>query len=272
MTRSCNVYGPQQKKENLIPHFEFVHKRIMMGLFANEAMLGGEASPYATQAVSMKVVMHRYLMNRIQLEKLIRTKVFLPITMRQGFVKRTKAELDHKVYGSDKTYILPNFFYTQRLNLLSSTAEQEMLLRLRDKGEIPMEILTDVFGWDPNQLKAPFKREQGTELDPAWRDARKDVIKDPDVRNSVLKGEKIADINLPSAPPQPTSPGRPTKPEGEKVKYEGSVIPAGPGEASPRVKMEEKGKLPKPKGEEAIGTTPAGEAPAAEVAAPKTPA
>ena len=104
-------------------------------------MLGGEASPYATQAVSMKVVMHRYLMNRLLLEKLIRTKVFLPIAVRHGFVQRTQAELDHKVYGSEKKYILPKFFYTQRLNLLSSTAEQEMLLRLRDKGEIPAEIV-----------------------------------------------------------------------------------------------------------------------------------
>lgn len=246
----ANFLTTVDKKENLIPQFEFVHKRIMAGLFANDAMLHGEASPYAAQAVSMRVVMHRYLTNRTLLENLIREKIFLPVAIARGFIERTEAELSHKVRISQK-YILPKFFYTQRLNLLSSTVEQEMLLRLRDKGEIPMEIICDVFGWDPENLKKAFQKEHSTELDPLWRKSREEVSKDPKVRNQILDGTKTADLTIfEKVVTEEPKVGRPPKPEEEKYKPIPAIISPGEGEHSPRFKQQERGVIPKPLGEE----------------------
>jgi intein/homing endonuclease len=237
------------KTEDLIKHFEFVQKRIMMGLFANDGMIKGEASPYATQAVSMRVVMHRYLTNRTLLEKLIREKVFLPVAVAHQFIKRTQAELSHNVRTqSSPEFYLPKFFYTQRLNLMNNTAEQEMLLRLRDKGEIPAELIADVFGWDLEAIKSAFKREQSTELDPVWREARKKVAEIPQVRNQILDGTKLEKMTIPEVTPTDKG-GRPTKPEDEKSKYTPSIVPAGPAEAAPRAKAVERGTLPTPLGE-----------------------
>jgi hypothetical protein len=183
--------------------------------------------------------------------------VFLPIAIAKGYVQRTAAEISHKVHTTKNKYVLPKFFYVQRLNLLSSTAEQEMLIRLRDKGEIPIEIIADVFGWDVEGLKAAFKREQGTELDQSWRKSRDEVVKDSSVQKQILKGTKIADLDIPEKETEVKKvPGRPTIPEEAKAKPETAIISPGPAEASPRKKLEEKEKLPAPKETEKAAVPP----------------
>jgi hypothetical protein len=244
-------------KEDLVKQFDFVHKRLMMALFVNDAMMSGESAPFASQAVSMKVVMHKYLMNRTLLENIIREKVFLPIAAHRGFIKRTEAEVSHNVRTSTR-YILPKFFYTQKLNLMNNSAEQEMLLRLRDKAEIPMEIVADVFGWDLELIKAAFKREQHTELDPVWREARKEASKDARVRNQILDGTKLEEMTLYDDVAQAAAkPGRPVVPEGEKSKAIPAIVPPGMGAAAPRSKAVEKGTVPEPMKELAPGEVPA---------------
>jgi len=244
---NVEYHSAQNHKQDLKTEFEFTQKRIMMGLFASDGMLGSDAGPYATTAVNMKVVMHRYLMNRTMLENLLRQKMFTPLAKARGFVRRTTAELKHNVRTSAPDYILPKFFYVQRLNLLSSTQEQEMLLRMRDKGEIPMSLIADVFGWDVEQLKSKFASESSTVLDPAYREAKKDVLKDAKVRNQVLRGKKLSDIELPEQAPETKTLGRPTIPEDKKVKPEPAIISPGGGESSPRSKQQEKGVVPAPK-------------------------
>ena len=254
------------KTADLGKEFEFVQKRVMIGLFASDAMLRGEASPYASQAVSMRIVMHRYLTNRTLLEKLIREKVFLPIAIAHGFVKRTEAELAHGVRTSTPQYYLPRFFYTQRLNLMNNTAEQEMLIRLRDKGEVPLELLADVFGWDLENIRKSFKQEQSTEIDPLWRESKKEAAKDPAIRNQILDGKKVEEWTITEAKaPEAPKVGRPAKPEDERYKPVPAIIPPGPGAAAPRSKEIEQGKIPTPMGETAREPGPAPVAPEGNV-------
>jgi hypothetical protein len=244
-------------KEDLVKQFDFVHKRLMMALFVNDAMMSGESAPFASQAVSMKVVMHRYLMNRTLLENVIREKIFLPIAMHRNFVKRTEAELAHNVRTSTR-YILPKFFYTQKLNLMNNTAEQEMLIRLRDKMEIPFEIIADVFGWDQENIKSAFTREQHTALDPVWREARKEASKDIRIRNQILDGTPFDELTLYDDVAQAAAkPGRPVVPEGEKSKAIPAIIPMGGGEAASRAKAVEKGTVPEPMKPTEPGVPPA---------------
>ena len=245
-------------KEDLVAQFDFVHKRLMMALFINDGMMSGDSTPFATQAVSMKLIMHRYLTNRTLLENIIKEKVFLPIAQHRKFIKRTPAELNHKIRTSTK-YIVPKFFYTQKLNLLNNSAEQEMLIRLRDKMEIPMEIISDVFGWDLELIKKAFEKEQHTSLDPVWRAAREEASKDVRIRNQILDGTPLEKVTLyDDIVTEKKSPGRPAVPDDKKSKAVPSVVPMGTGDASSRSKGVDKGTIPEPKTTEA----PAAAAPA----------
>lgn len=256
--------------EDLKAQFDFAQKRIMIGLFCNDAMLGGEASPYAKDMINMKVVMHRYLMNRNLLERIIREKVFLPVARQHGLIKRTQAEIKHnlRLSSSLNNYILPKFFYKERVNLLSSQSEQEMLLRLRDKKEIPFELVADMFGWDMDQLEEKFNREADTVFDPLFKAAKDDLSKEKRLRNRILNGDfKNNDFSEVSKTKEDENGkmgremggatnggGRPSLPEDEKVPdYEPSILPGGEGDLSPRGKQEESGELPEPEGGADIG-------------------
>ena len=248
--------------QDLKAEFDFAQKRVMIGLFCNDAMLGGEAGPYAKDMINMKVVMHRYLMNRNLLERLIREKVFLPIAREHGLIKRTQAEIQHKLRlsSSYNNFILPKFFYKERVNLLSSQSEQEMLLRLRDKKEIPFELVADMFGWDMDQLKEKFNNEADTVFDPIYKAAKDDLAKEKALRNRILNGEfknnDYKDLNKTKENPQgkagremggaTNDGGRPPLPEDELKIEEPAILPNGEGDLSPRSKFNESGEDLKP--------------------------
>jgi hypothetical protein len=248
--------------QDLKAEFDFAQKRVMIGLFCNDAMLGGEAGPYAKDMINMKVVMHRYLMNRNLLERLIREKVFLPIAREHGLIKRTQAEVQHKLRlsSSYNNFILPKFFYKERVNLLSSQSEQEMLLRLRDKKEIPFELVADMFGWDMDQLQEKFNREADTVFDPLYKAAKDDLAKEKAMRNRILNGDfkdnNYKDLAKTKENPQgkagremggaANGGGRPPLPEDELKTEEPAILPNGEGDLSPRGKQEEAGELPAP--------------------------
>jgi len=250
--------------EDLKAQFEFAQKRIMIGLFCNDAMLGGEAGPYAKDMINMKVVMHRYLMNRNLLERVIREKVFLPIAKEHGLIKRTQAEIQHKLRlsSSYNNFVLPKFFYKERVNLLSSQSEQEMLLRLRQNKEIPFELVADMFGWDMDQLKEKFNNEADTVFDPLYKTAKEDLAKEKAMRNRILNGEfknnNFSDIDKTKENPQgkagremggaANGGGRPPLPEGDLKIEEPAILPNGEGDLSPRGKQEGAGELPAPEG------------------------
>jgi len=193
--------GTKDKIENLIPWFEWVGKRIMTGMFANEALLGGEAPSYAGQTVNLKMLFHRYVTEREAIEWIFKYKIFLPIAREQQFVRRTDAELAHKIRIKSKTvpaskYYLPQFIW-RKLNLLNNTTEQEMLIRMRNDGRIPMEVINDIFGLQAKSLTEQFKKEEATYFDPEWQELKKQVLADEDnkeVRERYLRGEKLKDI------------------------------------------------------------------------------
>jgi len=194
--------GTKDKIENLIPWFDWVGKRIMTGLFANEALLGGEAPSYAGQTVNLKMLFHRYITERAEIEKIFKYKIFLPIAREQKLIRRTKAEIDHKVRNNfkenvpDDRYYLPTFIW-QKLNLLNNTQEQEMLLRMRTDGRIPQEIINDVFGLSSKIVTKQFETEEATYLDPDWQELKKAYLTDEqnkELRDRFLRGDKMKDI------------------------------------------------------------------------------
>lgn len=252
---SLDIHDQKGMWADLKAEFDFSQKRIMMGLFCNDAMIGGEASPYAKDVINMKVVMHRYIMNRNLLERVIREKIYLPIAREHKIVKRTSAELKYNLRLSSSTnnYILPKFFYKERVNLLSTQAEQELILRLREKGEIPFEIVADLFGWDTAMLKKKFVAETGTVFDTDYKSAKKELIKDASNRARLLNGE-FNNNNFESLKNKQTKTpegvagavlgggeGRPKLPIDELVQPETAVLPNSTGELSPRSKNQAAG-------------------------------
>ncbi len=149
--------GTKDKIENLIPHFEWVAKRILNGFFVNDAMINGEAVAYASQTANIKFLMYRFHTKRKRLEKLIIDKIFLPIAKKQGFIRPKPNNVKNHVIIKSKTYelnqyILPVFNWT-RSNIINNTQEQQLLIQLYEKGDIPFSILADVFGIDKNILR-----------------------------------------------------------------------------------------------------------------------
>jgi hypothetical protein len=245
------------KFEDLTKWFDWTQKRILIALNANESMFA-EANPYAKEAMSIKLIMHRYMLQRATVNNLISNKVFLPQAVKRGLQVVDKSEADHNI-ANDKThlpetkrYYIPKMFWRPS-NLVSGIAEQEFMYKLRDKGDLPVESIFDVLGLDVDRVKAALDKEQSTSLDPVWREARKDLAKNKKVRNQFLKGTKIKNIIIPieeaeGVKKEEIGPGRPKIEPELKVKPPEAVIPQTV--ISPREHKQNMGELPKPMGGE----------------------
>ena len=226
----------QDKILNLIPYFELVQKRIFAGLFVSEAIITGEKTPYSAGITWMRGLMNRYLTIRNQIEREIKRKIFKPLSRIRKFYAPTQAELAHRVKTrrDDSRLIIPDFYW-QKANLMSNQAIMQMIIGLRNSKEIPFSYIAEMMGWDTDDMIHQLKREEGSRLDPVWRDVRAETIKtDKVLRNKILLGDDID--------------------EAIKAKYKQG---GGGAEAEPEVKP---GKKPAPK---AAGPTPPKEAGAA---------
>jgi len=188
--------GTKDKIENLIPHFEYITKRILAGSFMNESLMSGEGPSYASQVANMKLLFHKYLNLREGIERILRMKVFLPIAISRNYIKVSEAEISHGIRNKNKLfsdYYLPTFFWKR--NLLNNTTQQDYLMRLREEGSLPFKYICDVFGLDKESVIKYRKQEESTNDDNLYKEALKEFINSNDeVRIRFLKGEKIKDI------------------------------------------------------------------------------
>jgi len=173
--------GTKDKIANLDPYFEKIWKRVMVALFSSENLVHGETSSYASGAVSLKLLMNRYMIIRAELEKIIKRKIFLPLAVKRGFKR------------ADGTWILPDYIW-QKVNLMSNTSMQQFVMSLREKKDIPFGLVCDIFGWDKRILEKQLKEEEGTIFDPDFKRARDTMLSKPEVQLDILKGKKLEDI------------------------------------------------------------------------------
>lgn len=191
--------GTKDKIANLIPEFEFVQKRILTGLFANEALVHGSGATYANANVSVRVLMHRYLTIRNKLELWANNKVFYQVAKARGYwVSDTSGgtgQVQVNRNGKYKVLDLPKIRWN-KLNLIDDTAQKNFLMRLRERGEIPHKMIAEMFDLSENDLRSQLKEEQGTVVDPVYIDARKAAAKDKDVQKAVLEGKATSEWPL----------------------------------------------------------------------------
>jgi hypothetical protein len=141
----------------------------------------------------MKGLMNRYLTVRNQLELEIKRKVFYHLARARKFYMPSKADVAHHVRTrrTDERLIIPDFFW-KKANLLSNQAIMQMAMQLRDKKEIPMQYISEMMGWNIDDIIYGLKREEGTRLDPKWRKAVDDAIaKDPELAKKLIMGDDI---------------------------------------------------------------------------------
>lgn len=225
--------SPVGKFENPIGLLDFVYKRILVGLMASDEFLKGTVSPYASATVSARLIMMRYLAFRIRVENLVRHKIFKPVALARGYLDKNNDP------------ILPTFKWKQR-NLLSEQAERELLLRLRDKGEIPFKLICEVFNLDYEKLKKDYQDEFSTVFDPVYREAIREKSKDKGIIDKVIEGIPVPEAVEKgfSAGERITKPGRPPLMDLLKKEYEPTGAPV-----PPRAVPLEKGTETKPVGE-----------------------
>ena len=222
--------GVTDKWADLTSEFEAIEKRIMLGMFANEAVLSGTDTTYASGAVSVRVLMQKYLAIRTLLERALIYKIFLPLARARGFVRRSKAEISHKirvnsnvwsakevfkrVEGKDfhgamriankvsaagenprEKFYLPGLVW-EKLNLLDNTTLQRFVLDLREREEIPFDVVCDVFGWDKSFIDTTMQREMFSIRNP---DIKKKMLEyaadDKEIMIRILRGENDIDIS-----------------------------------------------------------------------------
>jgi len=243
--------------EDIVKWFDWTQKRILIALAANENMFA-EANPYAKDAVSIKLIMHRYMIQRATVSRLLKYKVWLPVAIKRELIRKNPSEvntgiIDDKLNISKyKRYVLPQLLW-QPNNLVNNMAEKEFLYKLRKDGELPASLIYDVLGVDTDKVRDMLDREEGTILDPNVKQAKKDSIKDDSIRIGIIEGKKIKEAvkikeDKDKEKEDKKGPGRPPLPEGEKTEREHAMIPNEI--VPPREKLTEKEELPAPKGEE----------------------
>lgn len=232
--------GAHDKVANLIPEFEFCQKRILAALFANDALIHGSAATYANSNVSVRILMHRYLAVRNQLELLVNNKIFLPVAKARGYYVSDKTGNSGKesVNRNGKYFVpdLPKMRWS-KLNLIDDTSQKNFIMRLLDKNVVPHKLIAEIFDLEENDLLHQLKLQQGTVADPVYNKAREAAATDETIRKQVLQGKKTDEWQFPEKkadkekkpakkPPRETLPGE----VGEQPSPEESAETAGPGE------------------------------------------
>jgi len=239
----------RDKIMDLIPHFEFVAKRYMVGLFVNDAVVHGELGPYASQAISVRVLMNKYMTFRESLANKLTEKVLFLLCIARDFKLPKQADIDHRVRTTRSGYDIPKIFW-HRMNLMNNRELMEFVGRLRENGEIPFKYIAELFDWDLDAIKQAFKEEQSTELDPLWRKVRDSKAGDEKIANQILDGTKVEKWTIKEKGESIVE--KPVIFEPEKKMIHQPLSPLPP---KPEVPKEEKEPVPPPaKGE---GETPA---------------
>ena len=197
---SVEYIGAHDKVANLIPEFEFCKQRILAGLFANDALVNASAVTYANANISVRVLMHRYLSIRNQLETMVNNKIFLPVAKARGYWVPDKTGNSGKetvnINGKYRLLDLPKMRW-MKLNLIDDTAQKNFIMRLLEKNVIPHKLIAEIFDLEESDILHQLKSQQGTVVDPVYNKARDAAINDDEVRKQVLSGKKTDEWKFP---------------------------------------------------------------------------
>ena len=132
------VHNLSSNHEDILKYFEFFQKKITIALNATESMFA-EANTYAKDASNIKLIMHRYMAQRAEMNKMIQRQVFLLTSMQRGWLIRDRAEESTGVIKDKSLIPQINRYYVPKIlwkpsNLTNSIAQKEYISRLKKEG------------------------------------------------------------------------------------------------------------------------------------------
>jgi hypothetical protein len=183
--------GSQGKILPLIQEFDWVHKRVLTGLFTNEAETLGEGPNYQASSVARMIKNQRYMAYRTMLTTWMMEKIFKPIARAHGFRKKdgpnSNDRMRYKNNGSmesltddrnDEGLLLPTIEWANPLDMSDVESFRNAILRLStDKfPRVAISTLLRVLGLDPKKEEAALKAQEGTVFDPLYQDYRTNYV------------------------------------------------------------------------------------------------
>jgi len=170
---SVDIVGASGKWPNLQTEYDWVEKRILAGLFLNKAMIHGEGPTYATASIGYRTLMSKYLAVRAKLERVWKEKFFLPIALANEFYETSGGETRVRKPYAERVPVIPDFEWRHKADLMDDQSYRNLIMQLRQRGDIPMEIISEIIGYDIEYIQEALEREAGTILDPAFREFKK---------------------------------------------------------------------------------------------------
>jgi len=203
---SIEYHGLKDKWEDLMKHYTWADNELMTSLFASEALLRPKGTTFSNSNVSVRVLLSRYQTIRTYVELLWKNQIFRPMAeAREYWIPDSAGRMGNVPVKqrNGKYYYLdvPNFKWS-KLNLLDDTAQKQFLMRLLEKGQVPWDVIVEIFDGDPEEWRQKLKEQEGTVIDPAYLDARKKAASDPMVTSQILQGKKTKEWVLPKQDPK----------------------------------------------------------------------
>lgn len=116
-------------------------------------------------SVAMRAMMSRYIPVRGMMESFFERKMFLPVALANGYMKRKTADLAHSVRTETKGPLVPTFNWAHKQSLLDDTAIRSAMLQMRQNGDMPLKIICDALEVDYDECTKWLEMEQGTIAD-----------------------------------------------------------------------------------------------------------
>jgi len=158
----------------VIPEFEWVAKRIMVGLYTNESMLTGDGPSYSNAIIALKILQGRYQSKRDKIARNLKQKIFKQLSLAHEVWDTSQAELSHRI-RTNKKPVVPGIEWNFKLDLTDESQKTQYLMQLREKTDIPMKVICEVLGLKYDTVKQDLKNEEGTVFDKAYKAARDNI-------------------------------------------------------------------------------------------------
>jgi hypothetical protein len=140
--------------------YDITDRQLFAGLGVTESMLTGE-SAYSGERINVEIINHMYMLYREDIQNYIEEYLFKPVALKKGFV-----ELDE--FG-EEIILFPKLSFT-RLGLRDNRDTYDALFNLYQKGSISVDMLLELFNFDPQAVKEKVERDLWTVNDPVFNE------------------------------------------------------------------------------------------------------
>lgn len=131
--------GSTGKVLQLSKEYDMITQELLDGLMINKSLLNSEGPSYANASIGIESLIQRLEDVRMKLKRWIEEKIYRPIAIMQGFLKRNQAGQMIPLYPEVKW---------KRLNIRDDSNEKQNIINLwKDKG-ISRQTMLEFFGFD----------------------------------------------------------------------------------------------------------------------------